>query len=119
MIKLMDTKEKRSEVVFGEVISDEPLVINIGELQIDESDNLYIADYLKKEHDRKFSAEGEQIIIKRSGSGNDIVGEFEMYAEDDDSFIQTEDTLEVGDTLLIIQSADKQTYSIVARMEEV
>ena len=87
-------------VMIGNVISPNPLIIQIGDLQIDK-DNILIADYLKVGYERNYST--NRSIVSGVDKG----------------VMKYTDTLKVGDKLAILQTSNKQNYIIVSRLEEV
>lgn len=138
MIEIMKNKGASSNppsIQIGEVIEPPPnLVIKVNDLQVDK-DNILIADYLLKEHQRKTTIRGERIKFTK----NNPVGETEVAsshshplsvvsvdsvpveidAKGESSHIQTEDTLEKGDLLAVLPVEDRQLYIILARLKEV
>ena len=87
-------------VRIGEVISTSPLTITIGELPIDK-DNILVADYLLSDYSRDYTT--NRHIPNGSDSGTMVFT----------------DSVNVGDRLAILQTADKQLYIIIARVREV
>lgn len=84
-------------IQIGVVISPNPLIIKIGDLQINK-DNVLIADYLLKDYTRIYesSADGE------TWSNYKIIKFYETLSQDD--------------KLAILPTSDKQTYIILARV---
>ncbi len=122
-------------IQIAEVIEPLPnLIVKVNDLQIDK-DNILIADYLLKEHQRKITIRGERIKFRK----NNPVGEteissnhshplkyidvdsvpIEIDAKAESSYIQTEDTLKKGDLLAVMPVQDRQLYIILARLKEV
>ena len=122
-------------IQIAEVIEPPPnLIVKVNDLQIDK-DNILIADYLLKEHQRKITIRGERIKFRK----NNPVGEteissnhshplkyidvdvvpIEIDAKAESSYIQTEDTLKKGDLLAVMPVQDRQLYIILARLKEV
>lgn len=90
----------RDNVLIGEVVSSSPLTISAGELQIDK-DNILVADYLQNNYSRKYSTDR---TIPNVGSTGTMT-----YT----------DGVQVGDRLAMLQTADRQIYIIIARVEGV
>lgn len=78
-------------ILLAEVVNPSPLVIKIGDdLQIDR-DNLRVADYLLANYTRQTSA----------------------------GTITFTDTLQVGDTLAVIPTEDRQTFIVLCKVVDV
>ena len=100
-----------SSLQLGEVISIEPLIIKIGELQLDK-DNLLIAEHLLT-HKRKFalnttSASGSVSCSNGSGTLNNISisnGEFAFKS-----------VLEVGNTVICYPILKGQKYLVLEKV---
>lgn len=91
------TKDKRDNVMIGEVISSSPLTIAVGDLQIDK-DNILVADYLLNDYSRDYST--NRHIPNGSDAGT----------------IVYTDGINIGDRLAMLQTADNQLYIIIARV---
>lgn len=100
ILELTESEQDKDNVMIGEVVSASPLIVQIGDLQIDR-DNILISDYLLSGHSRNYST--DRLIPNGSSSGN----------------IRYTDTVKVGDKLAVLQTSDKQLYIIIARVKEV
>lgn len=105
-------------IAIGEVISSNPLVIRIGDLQIDK-DNILITDYLLKDYKRKIKIPE----ATATGETNNVsVGDHGTHKHSVDNIGINEveitflDTLKAGDRLAILPTSDKQNYIILARV---
>lgn len=122
-------------IQIAEVVSPPPnLIIKIGDLQIDK-DNILIADYLLKQHQRKITIRGERIKFDKnnpvgvteiaSNHSHEIKNinvdntEVEIDAKAKKSYIQTEDTLKEKELLAVMPVENRQLYIILARLKEV
>lgn len=62
-------KYNAPDLMIGEVLTEEPLTIKVGDIQLDK-DNLYIADYLLKDYEREYISESKINIQDGSASGS-------------------------------------------------
>lgn len=120
---------KIATVVFVEETDTEVLDIKIrvDGLEIDK-DNIYISDYLLKEHKREIRTDPMNTIpSKKHMSGvTSIVNDHGHNAQDHDHVltdltihhtnIYTRDTLSKGDLVAVMPVKDKQTYIILSRV---
>ena len=84
-------------ILLAEVISPSPLVIKVGDLQIDK-DNLKVADYLLLDYKRQYQSSSDDITY---GTTN---------------YIKFKNTVSKGDILAVMPTADRQTFVILARV---
>ncbi len=116
MIEIMQKESANTNppiTQIGKVISPQPLIIEVGDLQVDK-DNILIADYLLQNYKRKIKVPESETTGETAESNShkhDVVkvgiNEVEV------TFL---DTLKQGDRLAVWPTEDKQTYIIVARV---
>lgn len=102
MVEIMKKQGSASNppsIQTGTVVSPEPLVVKVGELQIDK-DSILISDYLLKEYEREYQTSSDRITWG------------------DTNYIKYTDTLRKGDLLAILPVEDRQLYIILARLKE-
>jgi hypothetical protein len=89
-------------ILLAEVSSAFPdVTITIGKLQLDR-DNLYFADHLVPDYKREVEIESESISVPEL---TDVKGDMTF-----------KDSLEVGDIVAVLPTADKQQYIVLARV---
>jgi len=115
-------------IIIGTVVSDNPLIVDVGDLEVDK-DNLYVADYLLKEHKREFKTDQMEITAQTvSGGGSHthsypdgtITGGAHTHNINELTVTKGEieytDTLKKGDEVAVMPTADLQTYIILCRV---
>lgn len=117
--KIIEEMRKQGEkanppsVQIGQIISSQPLVIRIGDLQVDE-DNILIADYLLKDYKKTASIKGVSLTGSTSTSKNH---KHNLTSLDiNQSVINFSSNLNNGDNLAVLATSDKQTYIILAKL---
>lgn len=95
-------------ILLGEVISDNPLIVTIGDLQINK-ENIYISDLLLSNYKRKIK------IPITTATG--IAGEHNISSIGiNNAEIDFIDSLKSGDTVCIMPMEDRQTYIILCKV---
>lgn len=92
----------------GIVLSSEPLIIKIGDLQLTK-DNIFVADYLLKNYKRKITMSSTSV----NEDSTNINLPAPTISDTDVSFI---DGLKKEDTLACLATEDKQRYIILCRV---
>ncbi|KLU66762.1 hypothetical protein DEAC_c14300 [Desulfosporosinus acididurans] len=116
-------------VQIGIVVSEDPLTVKLGDLQISK-DNLLVADYLLPDYKRKYSASGNLQFSENGSLGptdSASVGDHGSHSHtltginiDTDhkqsGDLTLTDGLKKDDTVALIPTLDEQTYIILARL---
>ena len=84
-------------ILLGEVISVSPLVISVGDTEVD-NDNIYIADYLLEDYSRLINL----LNIPTIGTV--------------ETTMKYTNTFAAGDLLAVLPTIDEQTYIILCRV---
>ncbi|MBZ9615287.1 DUF2577 domain-containing protein [Clostridium estertheticum] len=97
-------------IQMGIVISSDPLIIKVGDLQIDK-DNIFIADYLLKDYTRKISLPSTNAI---GTAGDQNISNISIP----EAILNFKDGLKNNDTVIMFETEDAQKYIILARVVE-
>lgn len=95
-------------IQIGKVISDSPLIVEVGNLQLTRN-NLILADYLVSEYKRKITIPCSEA---EGTAGEHSVSEVGIK----DGEIIYKDGLKKDDKIAMLSTQDRQTYIILARV---
>ncbi|HEX3030515.1 MAG TPA: DUF2577 family protein [Clostridia bacterium] len=130
------SKYNPPSIQLAEVIAPPPdIIIKFGDIQVDKN-NILIADYLLKDYNRAYYANG-RLVFKDENLGGESnknscqhphshkmksieVDTYDYYIEgsgqDQDKYLWFKDTLVKGDMLAVMPTYDMQLYIVLARV---
>lgn len=110
----MMNKNKGKNIVpffIGKIISDNPLLIQAGNIQL-ERDDLLINEFLLKNHKRKVHIKSKNMDADLDSKKDFKVSDIDMY----ESEIETEDDFKAGDQVVLLMSTDQQQFVLLCKV---